>query len=90
MLKKILIILIAGLSLPQIDLKGEDGYRLWLRYELITDQQRLNSYRKSIQTWHVSGTTPTMQIIRNETRLALGGLLGKAIPESGTINATGW
>jgi len=89
MVKKILIVLIAGLLMPQIDLKGEDGYRLWLRYEMIADQQRLTSYRKTIQGWHVSGSTATMQVIRNEMRIALGGLLGKSIPESDNVNMNG-
>jgi alpha-glucuronidase len=89
MLKKILIILIAGLSLPQFELRGEDGYRLWLRYELIADNQKLAAYRKTVQTWHVSGTSPTMQIIRNELPLALTGLLGTQIKESAAMDRNG-
>ncbi len=29
-------------------LRAEDGYRLWLRYDLITDNQILNDYKSNI------------------------------------------
>jgi alpha-glucuronidase len=65
--------------------RAEDGYRLWLRYDLIDHQQLLESYRKNIQSVLVIGESGTMQAIRNELNLGLQGLLGQEVRE-GSLN----
>lgn len=65
--------------------RAEDGYRLWLRYDLIDQQQLLESYRKNIQSVLVIGESGTMQAIRNELNLGLQGLLGQEVHE-GSLN----
>ena len=63
--------------------RGEDGYRLWLRYDKITDTKLLNDYRKIINGYAVDGQSPTDLAIRTELNLALPALLG-IDPTSGT------
>src|SRR5688572_11306941 len=65
--------------------KAEDGYRLWLRYDRITDAQRLKEYQQSITSYLLDGSSPTHDVIRNELHAALTGLLGKQIPIAKSI-----
>src|SRR5688572_8477485 len=82
MIKNILSCLtILVLVLVNPSLNAEDGYQLWLRYELISDQQKLNEYRNLIKGWIVNGNSPTSDIARKELRSALNGLLGVPVPE---------
>ena len=54
---------------------GEDGYRLWLKYDQITDKNLRKSYQKTIKYWQVSGDSKTAKIIEGELQHALEGLL---------------
>jgi alpha-glucuronidase len=60
---------------------AEDGYRLWLRYDLISNPQRLKEYRHLVKGWMVEGNSPTMAAAKHELRVGLDGLLGLTIPE---------
>src|SRR5688572_10991081 len=60
-------------------LKAEDGYRLWLRYDQITNPQTLQQYRAAISSIQIIGTTSTSAISKEELLTGLGGLLGKKI-----------
>lgn len=60
---------------------AEDGYRLWLRYDLIDNDQLLETYRNSIQSVRIIGESGTMEAIRQELKLALTGLLGREVPD---------
>ncbi len=62
-------------------LYAEDGYRLWLRYGLITNAALLQDYRNHITGFYIPGQSSTMAAARHELSVALTGLLGKAIPE---------
>ena len=84
-MKKIIFALTICLLLTHIALIAEDGYRLWLRYDLIQNQKQLNAYRQSIKAWSVIGETPTIDVIKNELRIGLNGLLGGKTPEVDNI-----
>lgn len=58
------------------DLKAEDGYQLWLRYELINEAHILKEYKESINGWMIQGESETFNAARNELQLGLNGLLG--------------
>jgi alpha-glucuronidase len=64
---------------------GEDGYRLWLRYDRVRNEHVLKQYKGLIYGWYVDGITPTDSVMRNELNPALNGLLGYPIYESKTI-----
>jgi alpha-glucuronidase len=57
-------------------LKAEDGYRLWLRYDKITDEKLARNYREAVQSLVIQPESPTLAIADKELRLALNGLLG--------------
>ena len=67
-------------------LQAEDGYRLWLRYEPIKNQQLLNEYRSHITGIQVSGHSPTISAAQEELVKGLKGLLGKSFTPGKTIN----
>jgi alpha-glucuronidase len=58
--------------------KGDDGYRLWLRYEQLPARS-LNTYRERIKSISVQGRSATFEAIRNELRTGCAGLLGTSI-----------
>ncbi|MBL7857412.1 MAG: alpha-glucuronidase [Cyclobacteriaceae bacterium] len=70
-----LLILISNSAL------SENGYRLWLRYDLIKNQQMLTVYRKQIKSVYIDGYSPTFLVAKNEIFLGLSGLLGTAITD---------
>jgi len=59
--------------------KAEDGYRLWLRYDLVADPGILKSYNKLIKGWIVEGDSPVIQSAKKELDKGLEGLLGHKV-----------
>ena len=57
----------------------EDGYNLWLRYQVCDNPDRMAQYRETIQNVTVLGESQTVEIIRNESSRALSGLLGGTV-----------
>lgn len=88
-MKKYLIFSAIYFLLSTISLNGEDGYKLWLRYELVTDEQLLSDYRKQITGYIVCGTSPVMQAASEEMSMALHSMLGKEVPELSKITRRG-
>jgi alpha-glucuronidase len=83
------IALLVILSFVLMNAKAEDGYRLWLRYDLISNAQQLNAYRQSIKGWMVVGDSPTMSVIKDELRVGIDGLLGKTTPQLISVSDNG-
>ncbi len=69
--------------------QAEDGYRMWLRYDRITDQQQLELYRTLIQYVVLEGDSPKLQAVESELEKGLSGLLDKQISFRSTINREG-
>jgi alpha-glucuronidase len=59
---------------------ADDGYRLWLKYDRVADQARLQQYRSMIRAVVVPGNSATSRVIKDELQRGLEGLLGKNIP----------
>ena len=57
-------------------LLADSGYRLWLKYDVLQDENARKSYSEYIQGWHIAGESQTMAVIDNELTMALSGLLG--------------
>jgi alpha-glucuronidase len=72
---------VTGISL----LHAEDGYRLWLRYDKVTDQTLLAAYRAQIKNILVEGNSPILHSAKEELSNGLSGLLGTKIPASGSL-----
>lgn len=60
-------------------LHAEDGYRLWLRYDKIDDPVLLKQYRTQIVSPVILGSSQTMDIIREEFKTAMTGLLDNTV-----------
>src|SRR5688500_1997880 len=60
--------------------KADTGYKLWLRYDPVTDVRVRNSYLNILKSYVVSGNGTTADIIRKELQLALPSLLGQPVP----------
>ena len=74
-----LILIIAAQFLSSTVSKGEDGYRLWLRYEPIKEADLYELYRSSLGevSFNSDANNPTLQVAVKELRRGLRGLLGK-------------
>ena len=68
---------------------AEDGYRLWLRYDRIADENRLNEYRKDIQAIYFPGDFPVFKTAREELEKGVSGLLDKTIKFTEKITGNG-
>lgn len=62
--------------------KAEDGYRLWLRYDALP-QQNAQIYQQQIKSLFISGSSPTKDAVRSELETGLSGLLGRNIRTDG-------
>jgi alpha-glucuronidase len=78
-MRKLFLLLYLLLS-SLLTLQAEDGYRLWLRYEQVTDKALLKAYRQQLSGFYIPGSSATMAAARHELQLALPTLLGQPIP----------
>jgi alpha-glucuronidase len=67
----------------------ETGYRLWLRYDKVTDEVMLSYYRTSLTGWIIEGTSPVISSARSELETGLAGLLGKPLPTDRSLRTNG-
>lgn len=58
---------------------AEDGYNLWLRYKKVTDPALIQQYQKDLGSFYADNGSATGQIIVNELKTALAGLLGTTV-----------
>jgi alpha-glucuronidase len=84
-----LFLLVSVLLLMPFQMMAEDGYRLWLRYDRISDENRLKEYRKDIQAIHFPGDSPVLKAAREELSNGFAGLLGKAVKFTEKITRNG-
>lgn len=68
---------------------SDDGYELWMKYHPVSDALKLKTYRQQISSIMVSGTSETCQIIRDELKNGLNGLLGKKVPLTTSLSRNG-
>jgi alpha-glucuronidase len=68
--------------------QGEDGYRLWRRYDQLP-AQALTRYRTQVSEIVVSGKSATLDVLRAELVEACSGLLGSPIPSGVEVNREG-
>jgi alpha-glucuronidase len=68
---------------------AETGYRLWLRYDQVSDNQMLEYYRISVTGFIIEGESPILASVRNEMNMGLAGLLGQNIPSLKAVKGNG-
>ncbi|WP_234572600.1 alpha-glucuronidase family glycosyl hydrolase [Rhodohalobacter sp. 614A] len=67
----------------------DDGYRAWLNYEKVENQELLNDYRNVLSSVVLKGNSPTMAVIKEELNIALPDLLGLEISFSDQVQNNG-
>ncbi len=67
---------------------GEDGYRLWMRYER-ADSACLLQYHRQATEIVIQGQTETFTVIEKELQQGLSGLLGVAVPSASSVTQDG-
>ncbi len=82
----IVLLLLLANSLPAT---AEDGYRLWLRYEPITDKRTLKDYRVLITGVVIQGDSPSLRAAKQELNAGLGGILGREVQFMDGIQLSG-
>ncbi|HYK47084.1 MAG TPA: alpha-glucuronidase family glycosyl hydrolase, partial [Parafilimonas sp.] len=82
-MKKYFLLLIYCFTLTF--LRAEDGYRLWLRYDKIDDDELLQEYRSWISSIHFTNSSATLDAAKAELLNGLSGLLAKNITEQELI-----
>ena len=82
------LIFLAIFSYEEV-LMAEDGYRLWLRYDKITDQAVIDSYRKSVTGWIIEENSSVLNSAANELQAGLNGLLGGNIERTSKVRRNG-
>ena len=73
----------------QTALSGEDGYRLWLRYDATGPKDIAGNYRSAICQVMVEGSSATAEVIKEELECGLEGMLGKEIPFVSQVKKNG-
>ncbi len=86
-MKKIYFLLLFVFCFSSI--KAEDGYRLWLRYDLIANPQVLVGYKQLITGVMFGGNSSTINAAKEELEIGLRGLLGKDIPVANDLSEDG-
>lgn len=68
-------------------LRAENGYDLWLRYELIQSQQLLEQYRNQLHSYSIKGNSAILQAAEKELQLGFSGMLGITVPSGNASDA---
>jgi alpha-glucuronidase len=68
---------------------AEDGYRLWLRYDLLSSTEYLKEYKAAIQSVYIETETPTLAVTKSELLMAIKGLVGTSMSTDKTILRNG-
>lgn len=79
MRRRTVAILILILSIPLTTARADDGYRLWLRYDKITDRPYLKQCTRSFRSIMLTGDSQVLSAAAEELAKGLGGMTGKSI-----------
>ena len=82
-MSKILITLLCLIIINSSN--AEDGNRLWLRFDKISDKDLLSQYRQQIKSIQFNDVGSTLNVAKNELRKDLNGLLDEQVLEQNSI-----
>jgi alpha-glucuronidase len=88
-MKRLFFVFSLAIVFTCLQSKADDGYRLWLRYDLISDPRILQAYQKSVSGWIIEGNSPSSIVTASELQSGLNGLLGKKIERLSSITRSG-
>ncbi len=82
----VVLLLLLGSVMPA---SGDDGYRLWLKYDQISDKAYLKECGKALNSVMVTGDSPVMRAAREELLAGLAGMTGRDIADVKSITRGG-
>ncbi len=68
---------------------ADDGYNLWMSYKKLDDAKTLKAYQQAFSSIVIEGQSETLDIIREEVKKGLDGLLGVDVPVRNTLDTGG-
>lgn len=68
---------------------ADDGYRLWLKYDLISEKPYLEECRRTFRNVMITGDSPVLNSSLAELIAGLGGMTGQQISEVHSIEKSG-
>lgn len=89
MYKSLIFLLSLTLLVSASAAHAEDGYRMWLRYDVVADDAQRKAYRKQLHQLVLDSESPTLNIAAEELRRGLGGLLGAPLTQSDSLARRG-
>src|SRR4051794_11171895 len=69
--------------------RGEDGYRLWLRYEPVSSAARRDEYRAALRELVIDGRSPALDAAARELLAALPTMLDQPLARADAPTADG-
>lgn len=78
--QRIILLLCWTLTVSLNPVAADDGYRLWLKYDLVKDAARHSEYARSAQFIQLNGNSAILKTAAEELQAGLQGLLGKSVP----------
>src|ERR1700744_3863017 len=85
-MKKLFLCLFLWVCYAQLSM-AEDGYRLWLRYDKVSNKMLLTQYKAGIKQVVFPGNSPTMMAAQEELSRGLSGLLGTDVAKGESVAA---
>jgi alpha-glucuronidase len=82
----ILAVWLLGSLMPA---RGDDGYRLWLKYDKISDRAYLKECSKTFNSVIVTGDSPVLRAAHEELLAGLGGMTGSTIADVKNVTRGG-
>jgi len=80
----LIILFLVSITAPT--LSGEDGHRLWLRYEPVTDQQLLEEYRSTLNAVVVQQEHETLFLAADEALKGLRNMLNTSVSRHANLS----
>lgn len=84
--KNITILLLTFILFSGTAVFGQDGYRMWLKYDKIDDDQLLEQYQNQIHQIQITTDSPTLEVAEKELLDGLNGLLDTEIENRSDLN----
>ncbi len=85
MRKRAAALLILILSVPLTRARADDGYRLWLRYDQISDRPYLKQCTRSFSSVMITGDSQVLRAAGEELVRGLGGMTCSNIEMVGAL-----
>lgn len=80
--------LITSLLIPGVSI-AEDGYRMWLRYEPVTNSELQQQYRNALTELVTDTSDPTLAIAMSELQQGIAGLTGRDLATAAKASKAG-